>query len=175
MIKYCPQCKYPLRRIKINKRRRLVCLKCGWINYENPFPAVVAVVRKSRKILLVRRGIEPHKGRWTLPSGFIEIEETSQEACLRELKEETNLEGRISGLIGVYSQRSKMYKNILVVAYEVEVKKKKELTAGDDAQEAKFLLIKKLPHIPFSSHIQIIDHALQATGHKNVETEKVRK
>ncbi len=155
MIKYCPQCRYPLRKININKRKRLVCIRCGWINYENPFPAVVAVVKDDKKILLIKRGIEPHKGRWTLPSGFIEIEETSQEACLRELKEETNLEGRISGLIGVYRQRSKMYKNILVVAYEVEVKKK-ELAAGDDAQEARFFPIKKLPHIPFSSHIQII-------------------
>lgn len=157
MIKYCSQCKYPLRRIKINKRRRLICQKCGWINYENPLPAVVAVVRKNRKILLVKRSIEPHKGRWTLPSGFIEIEETPRVACLRELKEETNLEGRISGLIGVYSQRSKIYKNILVVAYGVEAKRKRELAAGDDAQEVRFFPIKRLPNIPFSSHRQIIE------------------
>ncbi len=157
MIKYCPQCKYPLRRIKINKRRRLVCQKCGWINYENPLPAVVAVVKDNKEILLIKRGIEPHKGKWSLPSGFIEIEETSQEACLRELKEETNLEGKISGLIGVYSQKSKMYKNILVVAYEVEVKKRKELAAGDDAQEARLFPAERLPHIPFSSHRQIIE------------------
>ena len=156
MIKYCPQCKYPLRRIKINKRRRLVCQNCGWINYENPLPAVVAVVRNNKKILLVKRGIEPHKGRWTLPSGFIEIEETPQIACLRELKEETNLEGKILRLIGVYSQRTKMYNNILVVAYEVKVKKKKPL-AGDDAQEARFVLVERLPSIPFSSHRQIIE------------------
>jgi ADP-ribose pyrophosphatase YjhB (NUDIX family) len=156
MIKYCPQCKYPLRRIKINKRRRLVCQKCGWINYENPLPAVVAVVRNNKKILLVRRGIKPHKGRWSLPSGFIEIEETPQVACLRELKEETNLEGKISGLIGIYGQRSKMYRNVLVVAYKVEVKEKKELVAGDDAQEARFFFVSNLPHIPFSSHLQIM-------------------
>ncbi len=157
MLKYCPQCKYPLRRIKINKRRRLVCQRCGWINYENPLPAVVAVVRNNKKILLVKRGIEPHKGRWTLPSGFIEIEETPRVACLRELKEETNLEGKVLKIIGVYSQRSKMYKNILVVAYGVEAKRKRELTAGDDAQEVRFFPVKKLPNIPFSSHRQIIE------------------
>ena len=157
MLKYCPQCKYPLRKISINKRKRLVCIKCGWINYENPLPAVVAVIKRNNKVLLIKRGIEPHKGRWSLPSGFIEIEETPQAACLRELKEETNLEGKISRLIGVYGQRNKMYKNILVVAYEVEIKKRKELAAGDDAQEARFFSIKKLPHIPFSSHRQIIE------------------
>ena len=156
MIKYCPQCKYPLRRIKINKRRRLVCQRCGWINYENPLPAVVAVVRNNKKILLVKRGIEPHKGRWTLPSGFIEIEETPRVACLRELKEETNLEGKVLKIIGVYSQRSKMYKNILVVACEVGVEEEQP-AAGDDAQEARFFPVERLPNIPFSSHLQIIE------------------
>jgi len=160
MIKYCPQCKYPLRRIKINKRRRLVCQRCGWINYENPLPAVVAVVRNNKKILLVKRGIEPHKGRWTLPSGFIEIEETPRVACLRELNEETNLEGKVLKIIGVYSQRSKMYKNILVVACEVGVEKEKPV-AGDDAQEARFFPVERLPSIPFSSHRQIIEDLKQ--------------
>jgi len=166
----------------------LVCQKCGWINYENPLPAVVVVVRDNKealpqsgknlvtraslvegasearphnkKILLVRRGIEPHKGRWTLPSGFIEIEETPRVACLRELKEETNLEGKVLKIIGVYSQKSKMYKNILVVACEVGVEKGKP-AAGDDAQEARFFPVERLPHIPFSSHRQIIEDLKQ--------------
>jgi 8-oxo-dGTP diphosphatase len=146
--------------MKIGERTRFGCSRCGWINYENPLPVAVAVVRQNKKILLIKRGIEPQKGRWALPSGFIEIEETPQEACLRELKEETSLEGKISGLVGVYSQPSKMYDNILVVAYEVEVTKTKPL-AGDDAREVKFYSLRKLPYIPFSSHRQIIKEIMQ--------------
>jgi len=86
-------------RLKIREeegRKRLVCPACGWVNYENPIPSSAALVRNEKgEILLVKRGVEPGRGKWALPSGFIEIEETPEEACLRELKEETGLEGKI--------------------------------------------------------------------------------
>lgn len=154
-VKYCPGCGHSLIMLKKEKRKRFACPECGWINYENPLPSVAALVRnKDNEILLVRRGVEPGKRKWALPSGFIEIEETSEKACLRELKEETNLKGKIIRLIGVYNQKTKIYKNVLIIAYEVKAKGK--LKAGSDTQDVKFISLKTLPPIPFSSHRQAI-------------------
>ncbi len=154
-FKYCPLCKHKLNRVNHDGFLRLKCSGCGWINYENPIPCVAVVVKRDKKILLVQRGVPPHKGRWCLPSGFIEIEETSQAACLRELKEETNLNGKILNLIGVYTQKSKMYKKVLVIAYEVKAENKDPMS-GSDTKDAKFFSLNKLPGIPFQSHLKII-------------------
>jgi 8-oxo-dGTP diphosphatase len=157
---YCPKCSAKLKTVKTEKRKRLICPNCDWINYENPLPSVAALVRnKKGEILLVKRGVEPGKEKWALPSGFIEIEETPEKACLRELKEETGLKGNKLELIGVYSQRSKLYKNVLIIGYEIKATGK--ITPGSDSLEAKFFPVQRLPRIPFSSHRKIIKDALR--------------
>jgi 8-oxo-dGTP diphosphatase len=157
---YCPICSKRLEIFKAEKRRRLACPKCGWIKYENPLPSVAALVRNEKgEVLLVKRGVEPGKEKWALPSGFIEIEETPEKACLRELKEETGLKGKRIELIGVYSQRSKFYKNVLIIGYEIKATGK--ISPGSDSLDAKFFPIQRLPRIPFSSHREIIKDALR--------------
>lgn len=159
-MKHCVRCGYSLKSLKISGRRRLVCPHCGWINYENPLPSVAALIRnENNELLLVKRRIPPGAGNWALPSGFIEIEESPERACLRELKEETNLKGRIRKLLGVYTQRSKMYKKVLIIAYEVDAHG--ELRAASDTEDAKYFPIDNLPKIPFSSHRKIIQDALK--------------
>ncbi|MCP2603878.1 NUDIX hydrolase [Candidatus Aminicenantes bacterium AC-708-M15] len=144
----------------MEKRKRLICPKCGWIKYENPLPSVAALVRNERgEVLLVRRGVEPGKGKWALPSGFIEIEENPEKACLRELKEETGLKGKKIELIGVYSQRSRLYRKVLIIGYEIQANGK--LIPGSDSVDAKFFSVKNLPRIPFSSHRKIIKDAFK--------------
>ena len=67
-------------------RKRLFCPKCGKIYYENPIPVVAVIARDNQgRILLIKRKVEPCKGEWALPSGFMEIEETPVQAVLREL------------------------------------------------------------------------------------------
>jgi 8-oxo-dGTP diphosphatase len=146
----------------IEGKRRLCCVQCGWINYENPLPSSAAFVRKDNgEILLVKRGVKPSKGMWALPSGFIEVEETPDDACLRELAEETGLEGRIERLLGVYSQKSVMYKNVIIVAYLV--KAEGPLKPGSDSESADYFSPEKLPPIAFPSHKEIIQDGLDAT------------
>jgi len=160
MFRYCPKCGAGLRVKKLEKRIRLVCPGCGWVNYENPLPSAAALVRNRKdEILLVKRGVEPSKGKWALPSGFIEIDETPERACLRELKEETGLKGEIVRLIGVYSQESGLYKNVLIIGYEVNARG--NLLPGSDSQEAEFFSACNLPVVAFSSHIELINDALK--------------
>jgi ADP-ribose pyrophosphatase YjhB (NUDIX family) len=67
---------------------RDVCDQCGTIHYVNPKMVVGALAEWEGKILLCRRAIEPRRGMWTLPAGFMEMDETTAEAALRETQEE---------------------------------------------------------------------------------------
>lgn len=108
---------------RIEEEKRLACPACQWVCYENPLPSSAALVRNDKgEVLLVKRGHEPGRGKWALPSGFIEIDETPEKACLRELREETGLKGEIVRLAGVYSQESLLYRNVLIIGYEVEAR-----------------------------------------------------
>ncbi len=86
-----------------DNRERLVCPDCGFINYENPKVVVGAVVSRDEEILLCRRAIGPRKGFWTLPAGFMELNETPAEGAARETMEEACAEIEIDALLAVYS------------------------------------------------------------------------
>lgn len=159
-IKFCPICRADLSLKVVEDRKRAVCSVCGWINYENPLPCAAALVRnQDGAILLVKRGVEPAKGEWALPSGFIEIDETPEKACLRELKEETGLEGRIICLVGVYSQESARYKNVIIAGYEVEAKGIPY--PGSDSESVQFFSPDGLPQIAFPSHLEMIKDGIE--------------
>ena len=82
---------------------REVCGHCGFINYENPKIVVGSVVRHNGKILLCRRAIEPRRGFWTIPAGYLEIHETPEDGARREAREEAGATLVLDGLLAVYS------------------------------------------------------------------------
>jgi 8-oxo-dGTP diphosphatase len=71
--------------------------------YKNPVPTVDLIVRKGNKILLERRGREPFTGMRCLPGGHVDYGETVENAALRELKEETSIDAKLVGILGVFS------------------------------------------------------------------------
>ena len=84
-------------------RIRRVCSHCQFVDFINPKIIAASVVTKGSKILLCRRAIDPRKGFWTLPAGFMEQGETVEEAARREAREEANAEIRIDRMLAVYS------------------------------------------------------------------------
>jgi len=86
-----------------DNRDRLVCGDCGFIHYENPKIIVGAVVTDGGRYILCRRAIEPRRGFWTMPAGFMEVGETAEEGAAREAHEEANVDIAIDALLGVYS------------------------------------------------------------------------
>ena len=84
-------------------RHRLVCRDCGFIQYDNPKVVVGSVTRWQGRILLCRRAINPRKGYWTLPAGYMELNETTLDGARREAREEACAEIEIERLIAVYN------------------------------------------------------------------------
>jgi ADP-ribose pyrophosphatase YjhB (NUDIX family) len=82
---------------------RLVCPDCGFVNYENPKIVVGAVAAWRGRVLLCRRAINPRKGFWTLPAGYMELHETSIDGASREAWEEARARLTIRGLLAVYN------------------------------------------------------------------------
>lgn len=84
-------------------RERLVCGDCGFVVYENPKVIVGAVCTWEDRYLLCRRGIEPRVGYWTMPVGYMELNETTEQGALREVWEEAGARAEIDALLAVYS------------------------------------------------------------------------
>ncbi len=86
-----------------DNRERLVCDACGFILYENPKVVVGSVCGWNDRILLCRRAIEPQRGFWTIPAGYLELKETTEEGARREAREEARAQIVIETLLAVYN------------------------------------------------------------------------
>ncbi len=86
-----------------DNRARLVCDACGYIQYDNPKVVVGAVAIWQDRILLCRRAIEPRTGYWTLPAGYLELNESTEDGAMREAREEAGAELRLNGILAVYN------------------------------------------------------------------------
>lgn len=83
-------------------RERMICAECGFVLYDNPKIVVGSVVRWGERILLCRRAILPRKGFWTLPAGYLELNEATTAGAEREAWEEARARISIEGLLAVY-------------------------------------------------------------------------
>lgn len=86
-----------------DNRERMVCRDCGYVAYENPKVVVGSVVVADGRVLMCRRAIDPRKGFWTLPAGYLELGETLEEGAAREAREEAEAAISIEGILGVFS------------------------------------------------------------------------
>lgn len=160
---YCFVCGARLEQRNLDGKLRDACPKCNEISYINPIPAAAVVIIQDGKILLVKRGVAPKIGQWSLPAGFIEVDETVQECAVREVKEETGLDVELAGVLDVYTIFDDPRYVCLLVVYTAEVKGG-TLTPGDDADEAGYFAPDKLPTIAFKKHSEAITEAFQRSG-----------
>lgn len=156
-MRYCPYCTHELARQNVDGRVRLVCPSCRTILYRDPKLAAAVLVESDGRLLLVQRGVEPQRGDWCLPAGFVEEDESPREAAIRECCEETGLEIEIGDLLDVISfdDRARRKKGALVL-YSAHLVGGR-LTPGDDASDAALFAPEELPsNIAFDGHRQAI-------------------
>ena len=121
-------------------KQRRVCQRCDFIDYQNPKIVAGAVVLKGDKILLCKRAIEPRKGYWTLPAGFMELGESVEEAAMREAQEEALADIEIDRLLAVYS-----VPRIGQVQVMFRARLKGDYGIGPESEEVKLVDWKDIP------------------------------
>lgn len=131
--------------------------------YKYPHPAVTTdcVIfgfdREELNVLLVKRGGEPYLGWWAFPGGFVKIDESAEEGALRELKEETQLSTSYMEQLHTYSAPDRdSRERVITIAYLALVKIS-EVKGGDDAAEAQWFPIDKVPHLAFDHDVILRD------------------
>lgn len=104
-LRRCARCGEALawRLVPEEARERWVCVACRFIMYQNPKVVGAALPVKAGRVYLARRAIEPSKGLWTYPAGFLELGETVEACAVREAKEETRLSVAVDGPPRIYS------------------------------------------------------------------------
>ncbi len=145
-------------------------MKCSY-DFERPAIAVDTVVfgyqNAELYLLLIERGIEPYKGMWVLPGGFVRIDESLEAAALRELTEESGVENiYLEQLYSFGSLNRDPRERVISVAYFALVKAQNfRLQASTDAKDSKWFSVKKLPRLAFD-HRQIVQVAKQRLQNK---------
>jgi 8-oxo-dGTP diphosphatase len=161
-INYCIRCGTGLEFKEDHEGKlRPKCPACHWIYYKNPVPAVAIVVfNEKNELLIIKRLNEPKAGTWSLPSGYMEIYQTPEDTAVDEMEEETGLLGEVIHFIGYYSGHSVIYEQVLSLGFNMKVTGGL-LSAGDDAAEACYVPLDKLPPIAFAAHRYFIHKEMQ--------------
>lgn len=154
--KYCIECGRSLQTKVVEGQERPFCVSCDRIYFPDLKVAAAVLVEQSGKILLVKRGIDPHQGFWTLPAGFVDAGEDPRVAAERECLEETGLHVSVIDLLEIISGQEHLRGAHLVIVYRAEVERG-ELNAADDAAEAAFFNPDDLPPLAFKATKQAVD------------------
>lgn len=139
----------------------------GKFTYDYPHPAVTTdcVVfgfdGKELKVLLIERGIEPYKGMWAFPGGFMRMDETAEQCAVRELKEETGMEVRYLKQLGTFSGVNRDPRERVVTIAFYTLAQHAEVRGGDDASKARWFTIEEVPQLAFD-HDYILRQAMQS-------------
>ena len=124
-----------------DNRERLTCPDCGFVQYDNPKIVVGAVARWQDRLLLCRRDIHPRKGFWTLPAGYLELNETVEAGALREAWEEARARLKLQGVLAVYNiPRLSMVQ----VIYRAQLLSD-QISAGQETQEVALFTWDEIP------------------------------
>ncbi len=137
---------------------RLICSKCEFIFYQNSKPCVGGIILKGNEILLTQRGIEPYKGYWDVPGGFLELGEHPEDGVKRELHEELGMRCKIKKLFGMFMDTYGPSGDWILNIYYIVEPTTKIKGATDDIVDYGFFPFNKLPRkIAFPAARQVLN------------------
>jgi len=154
-VKYCPRCGAQLTDALRFGKPRPTCLQCNWIFFPDPKVAAAVLLEQDGRVLLVRRAVNPQRGRWTLPAGFIDAGEHPAKAAERECLEETGLHVRVTRLLDVLANQGNIQGADIIIFYQAVIIAG-ELVPGDDVDRVGFFPRDELPPLAFSTTDQIL-------------------
>lgn len=155
-FRYCPECATPLPSSPSEPFAAQRCPSCGTTHYHNSKPAVEALILRDGQLLLAERAIEPFKGYWDIPGGFLEPGEHPIDGVRREIREETGLEVTLEGpfdvLIDRYGSSGDYTLNLCYVATIVAG----EPQPADDVAALRWFPLHSLPSRIAFDHASIL-------------------
>jgi len=155
LLKFCPQCGSELKDQQAYGRVRRYCLGCERVIFRDPKVAAAVLIVQDGRLLLVCRGANPGKGKWSMPAGFVDHDEEPAATAVRECWEETGLEVELTGIVDVIPGSGLQGEASFTIVYQGEVRGG-QLAAGDDAQEVAFFSLDDLPPLAFDSTRQAL-------------------
>ncbi len=136
--RFCPRCG---RDADVDFPQKISCGHCGYIAYYNPKPVAAAIpLDHNGDVVLLRRGFEPGRGRWTFPGGFVDLGESVQQAARRETEEELRIAIELEDLVGVYSRSED---RVVLIVYRARALGQPRTTP--EAPEVRAFAIDELP------------------------------
>ena len=157
--RFCPRCATPLEVQAVDGRERPVCSQCGHIVYYDPKLAAILVIYQDGRVLMVRRALEPGRWRWSLPGGYVDQGEVVERAAEREALEETGLDVKITGLVGLFSE---LGHPVVVAAFGSQMTGG-ELASGPEVLDVHFFPLDNLPPLAFPRDRQILEQWKSST------------
>lgn len=163
-INYCVRCGSKMEdHFSFGKIRR-VCSACGYVHFQDPKVATVVFIHDDNKILLVKRAVDPERGKWALPGGYVDAGEAPNTAAVREALEETGLEIEIVRLLDVFYKPTAYQVSPIIIIYEGRIVGGR-LQANDDVEDAAWYTADNLPTIAFESTNMVIERWLNDLCH----------
>jgi len=147
---FCPRCGSPMRTQRVADKPRRVCPSCRYVYFTDPKVGVGVAVVENGRLLLVKRAMNPERGKWSLPAGFVDQGEDPKETAAREALEETGLIVQIEGVLDVFHNPPGAGGASVFILYRAQVIGGR-LLAGDDAADAGFFALDQLPELAFTS------------------------
>lgn len=132
--------------------QRPVCPECNHVVFYDPKVAATCIVERDAKVLMIKRGIQPGLGLWSIPGGYVDRGEVVEEAAVRELLEETGLVVEVDRLVGLFSERD----HPVIVATFVGRQVGGALEAGPEVLDVGFFSLDELPPLAFPRDLSIL-------------------
>ena len=158
--RFCPSCATPLVTKDVFVHERPVCPDCGRIVFYDPKVAVICIVPRDGRVLMIRRATELGYGLWGLPGGYVDRGEVVERAAAREVWEETGLEVEPGELVGLFSEAGNP---VMVAAYAAQ-ETGGTLQAGPEALEVGFFAVDQLPELAFPRDREVLAKWRDGTG-----------
>ncbi len=170
-MNYCPKCGSENLMFRVpagDTLKRFICQNCKTVHYLNPRVIVGCLPIFEDKIIICKRAIDPCKGMWNLPAGFMENGERAEDGALRELKEETGLDGQITKLHCIYSIP---HVNQVYMIFLTRIFSNKAIP-GEETLEIRFFEDQNVPwgDIGFTSSVYAIEKYMEYKSNKNTKT-----
>jgi len=169
-LNYCWRCGTSLEKKMDESRERYFCKNCNSFVYRNSVPVAGVFVVEDDEVLLIKRGREPNKGKWSYPAGHLEYDERPEEGAARELEEETGIKASEENLELVATiQLEHPDKYVVGNAYTVNRGDTEgEVTPRDDAEDARFWTVKQMrQNLEIMESEKIIEAAEKAIAKAN--------